>query len=138
MYIYDYFSILEYAERGGTRQMKYQTVADCVCQRFCEAREAFEVVRERDLQEWALDAAEDCGLDNFKACRGWLHTLKKKLHITSRKITTFRTSKTAAERSNLEENINAFMTTIKPILADVDPSNVTFQTIVLQTHQYCV
>lgn len=75
-------------KRGGTRIDKYTAIDSWTYDRFVEAcRANHQQVTTRDLQQWALTAANKFKDFSFKASKRWVWKFKKKHKIKQRKYT---------------------------------------------------
>lgn len=117
--------MISYAEKEGTKFMKFKTIDECVYEKFCEAFNNFDTIHERDLQEWALVEAERLLIPDFKASARWLHLFKKRHRIVSRKITKLRTRSTRFDAEKVDQAIQKFQGDLEPILQNTSPSNVS-------------
>ena len=115
---------IDYANKEGTKFMKFEEIREFVFQQFSEARNNFEPVHDRDLQDSALIKAKKCNFPDFKAGSHWLHGFKKRYRIGGRKITKLRTKKTRVDEEKLKQAIEEFQANLAPVLENVNPSNV--------------
>ena len=81
-------------------------------------------MHDRDLQEWALIAAREAGLPDFKASLTWTSSFKKKHRIGGRKITKLRTRRTRADERRLDEEIFEFQRNLAPVIESTHPADI--------------
>ncbi|XP_071574627.1 uncharacterized protein [Temnothorax nylanderi] len=91
-------------KHGGTKIDKYSTINSWTYDRFVEARENFQQVTTRNLQQWALTAASQFTNFDFKASESWVKKFKRNHKIRQRKITKYVSER---ETVSLEETLAA-------------------------------
>lgn len=74
---------------GGTKIDKHSIIDSWTYDRFVEARENFQQVTTRNLQQWALSAASQFPNFEFKASESWVTKFKRRHKIRQRKITRY-------------------------------------------------
>ncbi|KMQ85982.1 hypothetical protein RF55_15184 [Lasius niger] len=81
----------EDVKRGGTVIGKYIQIETQTFEYFKEARECFEQVTTRTLQQWAMAIAFPFLTEDFtfSASKSWVTKFKNKYRIKQRKITRF-------------------------------------------------
>ena len=86
--------LIDQHKTAGSRDFKLLQVKNIFYEQFKDRRDRLISVHDWDLKKWALEAAKQVSLDNFKAERGFILNFKKSHRITSRRITKFVTEKT--------------------------------------------
>lgn len=79
----------EAVENGGNTFDKYSVIDSWTYDRFVEARQSYQQVTTRNLQQWALAAAGQYPDFQFKASERWVTKFKKRHGIRQRKVTKF-------------------------------------------------
>lgn len=87
-------------KKGGTIFDKYAIIDSWTYDRFVEARQNYQQVTTRNLQQWALTAAAQFKDFDFKASERWVTNFKQKHGIRQRKITKYVSKK---ETLSIEE-----------------------------------
>lgn len=113
-----------YLENHGTKQQKLNDLVVHLKKSFQHARENFLPVHDVDLQRWAVEKARQLNLRDFKASACWLHTIKTKLNVTSRKITKFITTNFVQQKEATEISVNTFINETKEEIGRFCPSLV--------------
>lgn len=79
----------KHIKSGGTMIDKYAIIDSWTYDRFTEARQIYQQVTTRNLQQWALSAASQFKNFEFKASNSWVERFKRKHRICQRKITKY-------------------------------------------------
>lgn len=108
---------------GGTTIDKYSVIDSWTYDRFVEARQNYQQVTTRDLQQWALSASSQFDGLNFKASDSWVKKFKKQHKIRQRKISKYVTER---ETITLEETLAAAETFRKQMRALIPSFNKNF------------
>lgn len=90
----------ENVKKGRNTFDKYSIIDSWTYDRFVEARQNYQQVTTRNLQQWALAAAGQYPDFAFKASNSWIIKFKKKHQIRQRKVTKFVSQK---ETATIEE-----------------------------------
>lgn len=77
--------------------------------KFRDARNNRGIVREYDLQKWAVEKNRDVQLANFSASARWLHDFKKKNSIVSRKVLRVVSRSDLRSIDEIQTSANAFV-----------------------------
>ncbi|XP_032679519.1 uncharacterized protein LOC116847972 [Odontomachus brunneus] len=103
---------------GGTRFDKLYAINSWTLDRFTEAREKFEQVTTRTLQQWAMAAAQQFLSSTFKFSAGktWADDFKRRNNIRQRRITKYVSEKEAAEMDEILAVADRFRKQIQPLL----------------------
>lgn len=93
----------EQVKEGGTRTDKLLKISECVLQQFKTASDKSVPVHDLDLKRWALESRAKADLSRhlFTASTKWIHNLKMKHRIVSRKINKFVTQKQIESKEEL-------------------------------------
>ncbi|XP_029669749.1 uncharacterized protein LOC115239390 [Formica exsecta] len=105
---------------GGSTSDKYSIIDSWTYDRFVEARQNFQQVTTRNLQQWALAAAAQFSNFEFKASTPWVAKFKQKRRIRQRKVTKFVSRK---ETVTIEETLAAaesFRIQIRDLIPNFD------------------
>lgn len=94
----------EEIKTGGNTFDKYRIINSWTFDRFVEAREDYQQVTTKNLQQWALSAAGQFGDFKFKASERWVNKFKSVHRIRQRNITKFMSKR---ETATLEEVLNS-------------------------------
>jgi len=100
--------------RGGTNRDKLIFIAEYVLIKFQEAIERRSIIHDIDLRRWALEAKEQVDFTTFRAGHWWIWNFKKAHHITSRKITKFKSQSNSQSDVLIRQNAEEFVKTVKP------------------------
>ncbi|XP_077279989.1 uncharacterized protein LOC143907229 [Temnothorax americanus] len=103
---------------GGTRMDKLQTIDAETFERFKEARNCYEQVTTRTLQQWALVAAAPFQSANFtfQASSTWVTVFKRRHKIKQRKITKYVSHKDVATLEETLQSAERFQIQTKNII----------------------
>ncbi|GBL79501.1 hypothetical protein AVEN_92654-1 [Araneus ventricosus] len=91
-------------KKGENLFDKYSILDSWTYDRFVEARENYQQVTTRNLQQWALAAAGQFAEFEFKASESWVKKFKNKHGIHQRKVTKFASKR---ETTTIEETLAA-------------------------------
>ena len=94
----------KYVGQHGTKREKTQNVNEVVVKKIVNAREHFLPIHDLDIQRWALKAAKEMKLENFRASDFWLLNLKHKYNLCSRKITNFVSKGEVKNQKDIEKS----------------------------------
>ncbi|XP_020292188.1 uncharacterized protein LOC109858896 [Pseudomyrmex gracilis] len=83
-------------KHGGTNIDKYTIINSWTYDRFVEAKNNYQQVTTRDLQQWALSAASQFENFPFKASKAWIRKFKRQHRLKQQKITKYVSAKEAA------------------------------------------
>lgn len=111
------FRIRDYVNKGGTVYMKYKSINDRVLEEFIASWQEDLEVHERDLEEWALIAAEELNIPNFKASHTWVSHFKQRNKIVFRARTKLVGRKRKAEEEAIVARADKFLAEVRPLLA---------------------
>ncbi|GBN35976.1 hypothetical protein AVEN_22431-1 [Araneus ventricosus] len=103
----------EEIKKGGNLFDKYSILDSWTYDRFVEARENYQQVTTRNLQQWALAAAGQFAEFEFKASESWVKKFKNKHGIRQRKVTKFVSKR---ETATIEETLASAATFRKQAL----------------------
>ncbi|XP_032673519.1 uncharacterized protein LOC116845214 [Odontomachus brunneus] len=108
---------------GGTRFDKLYAINSWTLDRFTEAREKFEQVTTRTLQQWAMAAAQQFLSSTFKFSAGktWADDFKRRNNIRERRITKYVSEKEAAGMDEILAVADRFRKQIQPLLQNYSP-----------------
>lgn len=110
----------EEIKKGGSVFDKYSAIDSWTYDRFVEARDNFQQVTTRNVQQWALAAAAQYENFDFKASNRWVARFKQQHGIRQRKVTKFVSRK---ETVTLEETLAAaetFRLQTRDLIPDFD------------------
>lgn len=94
-------------KKGGNKFDKYTIIDSWTYDRFVEARQNYQQVTTKNLQQWALSAVGQFGDFEFKASERWVKKFKSIHAIRQRKITKFVSQR---ETATLEEILKSAAT----------------------------
>lgn len=114
----------KYVEQNGTFSMKVREIEDFVANKFKEFREQHLPVHDRDLRTWSIQKSQELGLSEFKGSNKFLTNLKKRLRISSRRVTTVVTRRYAASEEEKQRLKTSLLTTVNGLLPDYSLNHV--------------
>lgn len=119
--------------KGGNVFDKYSFVDNWTYDRFFEARQDFQQITTRNLQQWASTAARQFSDFNFKASDRWVNRFKYKHGIRQRKITKLVSRKETISMEETLASADAFRAQILRLIPEYNKNYVinTDQTGVL-------
>lgn len=109
---------------GGTKTDKLYRVAQYTLDNLKEAIDSKITVHDIDVRRWALQKKHELNMTWFKAGRWWVWQFKKTHNIVSRKITKFVSVSSIHEGTDLEEQCESFLNSVKPRILRYGVSNV--------------
>lgn len=121
----DYLSLWENdIKKGGTAYDKYSIIDSWTYDRFVEARQHYQQVTTRNLQQWALAAANQFPNFDFKATDAWVKKFKRKHGIRQRKVTKYVSSTEVATMEETLEAAENFRSDVRDLLPQFMPDFV--------------
>lgn len=106
----------EYVNRGGTVYAKYKVINDKVLEQFYDFWSQDLEIHDKDLEEWALLAAEKVGMPEFKASHTWIGIFKRRNKIVFRHVTKLAGKKRRDDASNIDDAIDSFMADVQSLI----------------------
>ncbi|XP_044580607.1 uncharacterized protein LOC123262454 isoform X2 [Cotesia glomerata] len=107
-------------EHGGTKFDKYHVIDSWTYDRFVEARQNYQQVTTRNLQQWALAAASQFPNLQFTASDPWVKKFKQRHNIRQRKITKFVTDKEVHTMPEIIASAEMFRIQTKQLISNFD------------------
>ncbi|XP_044579951.1 uncharacterized protein LOC123262029 isoform X1 [Cotesia glomerata] len=107
-------------EHGGTKFDKYYVIDSWTYDRFVEARQNYQQVTTRNLQQWALAAASQFLNLQFTASDPWVKKFKQRHNIRQRKITKFVTDKEVHTMPEIIASAEMFRIQTKQLISNFD------------------
>lgn len=95
-------------KKGGNTFDKYAIIDSWTYDRFVEARQNYQQVTTKNLQQWALSAARQFRNFEFKASERWVKKFKNQHRIRQRKITKYVSQKEAASMEEILKSAEVF------------------------------
>lgn len=99
--------------QGGTRFEKLKKISSYTLQKFQDALNKRMLIHDIDIARWGLKAQQEINVPEFTASHMWVHNLKKKHNIASRKVTKFVTKKSLQSRESQQTESNRFIQNVK-------------------------
>jgi len=109
---------------GGTKEEILSAIDKEVFQQFQEHRDDLSVVHDIDIKKFAINAAGEYPLFDFKASAKWIANWKKKQRITSRKVQKLKKPNTYRSEQEIQQSIETFRSEFKNNVISYDPANV--------------
>jgi len=111
---------------NGVRKEKLEYISTYVFEQFQRATDQCLPIHDIDLKRWALKAREEVKLSTklFTGSPKWIHNLKKKNGIVSKKINKFITQAQISNKAELLQEISKFVEQVKLEISRIEPSNV--------------
>jgi len=103
---------------------KWVAIRELTLKEFEKALEVGGSIHDVDLQQWAMEAAGQIDLPDFKACHSWVTNFKKMNRICSRKITKLVSRANFKKQDVLKEKAEEFVADVKPLIEKFGPKNV--------------
>ena len=114
-----------YRRKQGTRQEKYQQIAQFCKESFDSARARGIPVHDRTLRSWALMKARELSVTRFKASERWIQQFKAKYRISSRKIVRFVSYRHQQTQDEIKEAVQELLNDyVRTVRTRFDPSEV--------------
>jgi len=105
----------EYVAKGGNKYEKYAFIEKFTHEKFLEARNEYKCIRDVNLHQWALQAAQTFKDSSFvfKASHTWVDNFKKRHGISSRKVTQLVNKRQIKNVSGIMKAAKEFQANIK-------------------------
>ncbi|CAF3032526.1 unnamed protein product [Rotaria sp. Silwood2] len=100
----------KYIQQHGTKRQKIENIDELVFKKFLNGREQSLPIHDLDIRRWALKAAHEHQLKDFKASDKWLYNFKCKYNIVSRKITNIITKREISNWDEIQKSEQNFLT----------------------------
>jgi len=112
----DLYRWAKHVDASGSRTDKWEEIRKSTFQEFEKAIEIGGSIHDVDIQQWAMEAAVQVGLPDFKACNTWVSKFKTMNRIWSRKITKLVSRANLEKQGGLQEKAEAFVSEVKPLI----------------------